>query len=63
MPDVNRVLDHMKDFSDKIISGAWTGYTGQKIEDVVNIGIGGSDLVGFLAVVSTVLYSCTYCPA
>ncbi|VDP18767.1 unnamed protein product [Heligmosomoides polygyrus] len=44
MPDVNRVLDHMKDFSDKIISGAWTGYTGQKIEDVVNIGIGGSDL-------------------
>nr|CDJ95735.1 Phosphoglucose isomerase (PGI) domain containing protein [Haemonchus contortus] len=44
MPDVNRVLAHMEDFCHKIISGAWTGYTGQKIKDVVNIGIGGSDL-------------------
>lgn len=44
MPDVNRVLDHMKDFCEKIIKGKWTGYTGQKIRDVVNIGIGGSDL-------------------
>ncbi|WKX89414.1 hypothetical protein Q1695_008795 [Nippostrongylus brasiliensis] len=44
MPDVNRVLDHMKEFCDQIISGKWTGYTGKKIEDVVNIGIGGSDL-------------------
>ncbi|ETN86295.1 glucose-6-phosphate isomerase [Necator americanus] len=44
MPDVNRVLAHMKDFCEQIISGSWTGYTGEKITDVVNIGIGGSDL-------------------
>ncbi|KHJ96081.1 glucose-6-phosphate isomerase [Oesophagostomum dentatum] len=45
MPGVNSVLEHMKDFCNKIISGEWTGYTGKKITDVVNIGIGGSDLV------------------
>ncbi|TWR26556.1 glucose-6-phosphate isomerase [Mucilaginibacter pallidiroseus] len=44
MPDVNRVLAHMKNFSDKVISGEWKGYTGKAITDVVNIGIGGSDL-------------------
>lgn len=44
MPDVNRVLQQMKDFSEKIISGTWKGYTGKAITDVVNIGIGGSDL-------------------
>ena len=44
MPDVNRVLDQMKAFSEAIISGSWTGYTGKAITDVVNIGIGGSDL-------------------
>jgi glucose-6-phosphate isomerase len=44
MPDVNRVLNQMKDFSEAIISGEWTGYTGKGITDVVNIGIGGSDL-------------------
>ena len=44
MPDVNRVLDHMKEFSEAIISGTWKGYTGKAITDVVNIGIGGSDL-------------------
>jgi glucose-6-phosphate isomerase len=44
MPDVNRVLDHMKEFSEAIISGSWKGYTGKAITDVVNIGIGGSDL-------------------
>jgi glucose-6-phosphate isomerase len=44
MPDVNRVLDHMKEFSEAVISGSWTGYTGKAITDVVNIGIGGSDL-------------------
>ncbi|MET3977525.1 glucose-6-phosphate isomerase [Mucilaginibacter sp. UYP25] len=44
MPDVNGVLNHMKEFSEAIISGAWTGYTGKAITDVVNIGIGGSDL-------------------
>jgi glucose-6-phosphate isomerase len=44
MPDVNRVLQHMKEFSEAIISGEWKGYTGKPITDVVNIGIGGSDL-------------------
>src|ERR1700744_5180474 len=44
MPDVNRVLDHMKSFSEAIISGEWKGFTGKPITDVVNIGIGGSDL-------------------
>lgn len=44
MPDVNRVLDSMKKFCDKVISGEWKGYTGKRITDVVNIGIGGSDL-------------------
>uniref|UniRef100_A0A6G1SMR6 Glucose-6-phosphate isomerase n=1 Tax=Aceria tosichella TaxID=561515 RepID=A0A6G1SMR6_9ACAR len=44
MPDVNRVLDKMKGFCDKVISGDWKGWTGKKITDVVNIGIGGSDL-------------------
>jgi glucose-6-phosphate isomerase len=44
MPDVNRVLDKMKGFCDKVISGEWKGWTGKKITDVVNIGIGGSDL-------------------
>lgn len=44
MPDVNKVLAHMKEFSESIISGNWRGYTGKAITDVVNIGIGGSDL-------------------
>ncbi len=44
MPAVNAVLDKMRDFSDAVRSGAWTGYTGKKMVDIVNIGIGGSDL-------------------
>lgn len=44
MPAVNAVLAKMKDFSEKVISGAWKGYSDQAITDVVNIGIGGSDL-------------------
>lgn len=44
MPDVKAVLGQMKRFSEQIISGNWTGYTGKTITDVVNIGIGGSDL-------------------
>lgn len=44
MPEVNAVLDQMKAFSEKIISGEWKGYTGKAITNVVNIGIGGSDL-------------------
>ncbi len=44
MPDVNAVLAKMEKFSNAIISGDWKGYTGKEITDVVNIGIGGSDL-------------------
>jgi len=44
MPDVIRVLNQMKAFSDKIITGEWKGVTGKEITDVVSIGIGGSDL-------------------
>ena len=44
MPEVNRVLAHMREFSAAVRAGHWTGYTGKPITDVVNIGIGGSDL-------------------
>ena len=44
MPDINAVLDKMKTFSDKVRSGSWKGNTGKAITDIVNIGIGGSDL-------------------
>ncbi|HEX2622831.1 MAG TPA: glucose-6-phosphate isomerase, partial [Phototrophicaceae bacterium] len=44
MPEVNRVLGKMRNFSEAVRSGAWKGYTGKSITDVVNIGIGGSDL-------------------
>jgi glucose-6-phosphate isomerase len=44
MPEINRVLDQIKVFSEKLLSGAWKGYTGKAITDIVNIGIGGSDL-------------------
>ena len=44
MPEVNKVLDKMRVFSDKVRSGDWKGYTNQPITDIVNIGVGGSDL-------------------
>ena len=44
MQDVNRVLAQMKRTSDAIRSGDWKGFTGKQITDIVNIGIGGSDL-------------------
>ena len=44
MPEVNAVLTKMKVFCNRVISGEWRGYTGKAITDVVNIGIGGSDL-------------------
>jgi len=44
MPEVNQVLAKMRTFSDAVRSGTWKGYTGNAITDVVNIGIGGSDL-------------------
>jgi len=44
VPAVHAVLDRMADFSDRVRNGAWRGYTGKRIRNVVNIGIGGSDL-------------------
>ena len=44
MPDINEVLTKMKGFSGKVIAGTWKGYTNKPITDIVNIGIGGSDL-------------------
>ncbi|MFI1600676.1 glucose-6-phosphate isomerase [Streptomyces griseofuscus] len=44
VPKVHAVLDKMSDFAQRVRSGAWTGHTGKRIRNVVNIGIGGSDL-------------------
>ncbi|GHC64207.1 glucose-6-phosphate isomerase [Streptomyces flavofungini] len=44
VPGVHAVLDKMSAFADKIRSGAWTGHTGKRIKNIVNVGIGGSDL-------------------
>jgi glucose-6-phosphate isomerase len=44
MPDINKVLDQMKDFSSRLLDGRWKGFSGKTITDIVNIGIGGSDL-------------------
>ncbi|MEO1416660.1 MAG: glucose-6-phosphate isomerase [Bacteroidota bacterium] len=44
MPAVNEVLGRMETFSEQVIEGSWKGYTGKRITDIVNIGIGGSDL-------------------
>lgn len=44
MPEVKAELKKMKDFSERLISGEWKGFSGKRITDVVNIGIGGSDL-------------------
>ncbi|MBX2926672.1 MAG: glucose-6-phosphate isomerase [Saprospiraceae bacterium] len=48
MPAVNAVLEQIKRFSREVHNGAWTGYTGKPIADIVNIGIGGSDLGGVM---------------
>jgi glucose-6-phosphate isomerase len=50
--DVHAVLDHVKDFTDRVRSGAWLGYSGKPITDVVNVGIGGSDLGPKMAVLA-----------
>jgi glucose-6-phosphate isomerase len=44
MPEINAVLDRIRDFSEQVRSGAWRGFTGEAITDIVNLGIGGSDL-------------------
>ena len=44
VPEVHAVLDKMTDFSNRVRSGAWRGYTGKRMRNIINIGIGGSDL-------------------
>ncbi len=44
VPEVHEVLDRMSQFSERVLSGEWKGYTGKPIRNVINIGIGGSDL-------------------
>src|SRR5215211_7070366 len=44
VPAVHEVLDRMSDFAQRVRGGGWTGHTGKRIRNVVNIGIGGSDL-------------------
>ncbi len=48
MPEINQVLDHMSRFSEAVRNGEWLGYSGKRITDIVNIGIGGSDLGPFM---------------
>jgi glucose-6-phosphate isomerase len=44
VPEVHAVLDKMADFSNRVRGGAWTGHTGERIRNIINVGIGGSDL-------------------
>jgi glucose-6-phosphate isomerase len=57
MPEVNAVLAKMGEFSDKLRDGQWRGYTGKVITDIVNIGIGGSDLGPVMAYEALKFYS------
>src|SRR5437016_5539045 len=57
VPEVHAVLDKMTDFSKKVRSGAWKGHTGKRIRNVVNIGIGGSDLGPVMAYEALKFYS------
>jgi glucose-6-phosphate isomerase len=57
VPQVHAVLDKMADFSNRVRSGAWKGFTGRPIRNVVNIGIGGSDLGPVMAYEALKYYS------
>ncbi|PWT89827.1 MAG: glucose-6-phosphate isomerase, partial [Proteobacteria bacterium] len=57
VPQVHAVLDKMSAFSERVRSGAWKGYTGKRIRNVVNIGIGGSDLGPVMAYEALRYYS------
>ncbi len=57
VPDVHAVLDKMAAFAERIRSGAWTGHTGKRIRNVINIGIGGSDLGPVMAYEALKFYS------
>jgi glucose-6-phosphate isomerase len=57
MPGVNRVLEQIRDFTERVRHGVWRGFTGKPITDVVNIGIGGSDLGPFMVCSALKSYS------
>ena len=57
VPEVHRVLDKMAEFADRIRSGEWKGHTGKRIRNVINIGIGGSDLGPVMAYEALKYYS------
>src|SRR3954454_23597063 len=57
VPQVHAVLDKMADFSDRVRGGVWKGHTGKRIRNVVNIGIGGSDLGPVMAYEALKRYS------
>lgn len=57
MPEVNAVLEHMSIFAKAIRSGKWKGYTGKKIKNIINLGIGGSDLGPVMAYEALKFYS------
>lgn len=57
VPQVHAVLDNMAAFSEQVRSGAWTGHTGKRIRNIVNIGIGGSDLGPVMAYEALKQYS------
>ena len=60
MPEVNRVLGKMRSFSERVRSGAWRGFDGDAITDVVNIGIGGSDLGPRMAATALTPYAAAH---
>lgn len=57
VPEVHAVLDKMANFCERVRSGAWKGHTGKPIKNVVNIGIGGSDLGPYMATEALRFYS------
>ncbi|HEX4311084.1 MAG TPA: glucose-6-phosphate isomerase [Acidobacteriaceae bacterium] len=57
VPEVHEVLDRMADFSNRVRSGEWKGFTGKRIRNVINIGIGGSDLGPVMAYEALRYYS------
>src|ERR1700751_1612275 len=57
VPEVHEVLDRMAEFSTHIRDGSWTGHTGKRIRNVINIGIGGSDLGPVMAYEALRYYS------
>ncbi len=57
VPEVHAVLDKMTNFSNRVHSGVWTGYTGKRIRNIINIGIGGSDLGPVMAYEALQYYS------